>query len=356
MAKKKEKETDAIETQPKSGLSFDELIKQFSGVLKEGKSILENRPMVIPVSPVIDVGFNGGITDGSFSIFAGPPKLGKTTTCLHIAANAQKLKYALPNYPEGRHVFYANIEGRLKPRDIEGCKHLDLNRFTIIGSTPTDKETQGKILSAQEYLTIVEGVIHRYPGCIVIIDSFTELVTEEEMNSGMDEMQRAIGPKLLYKFCRKVANVVPVNRNIVLGVVHMQSNVSGYGSPFSESSGNALKFKVDFKLLGKTFKEIKVGEEQPTGQEVSWKVGCSGIGSPGMNITSYIRYGDGIDCARELLELASSIGIIEKKGSWFNINGESIQGAEKARQYLVDNPETYNKAYKEVRELMGLKS
>ena len=51
----------------------------------------------------------------------------------------------------------------------------------------------------------------------------------------MNKMQRADGAKLLAKFCRKVANVIPVNKNIVIGITHLMGNPTGYGAEFKES-------------------------------------------------------------------------------------------------------------------------
>ena len=62
----------------------------------------------------------------------------------------------------------------------------------------------------------------------------------------------------------------------------------------------------------------------------------------------------------ELLTLASDIGLINKGGAWYTldfIDGDKIklQGAEKVRQYLIDNPEHYIKLQKDVKGIMGSK-
>jgi RecA/RadA recombinase len=197
----------------------DDVKKNFGdNILLTANSIIEKNLLTIPVSPALDIVLNGGIPEGSFVIFTGQPKCGKTTTSLDFCATAQKPEYAYGSFKAGREVYYLNIEGRLKKRDLEGIPGLNLERFNIIGSQ------EGKILHAEEYLQIAERIINEIPGSVLIIDSYSALCTEAEITSDMNKMQRADGAKLLAKFCRKVANVIPVNRNIVIGITHLMGN------------------------------------------------------------------------------------------------------------------------------------
>jgi recombination protein RecA len=242
----------------------------------------------------------------------------------------------------------------LKKRDLEGIPGLNLDKFHIVGSQ------EGKILHAEEYLQIGERIINELPGSIVIIDSYSALCTEAEITSDMNKMQRADGAKLLAKFCRKVANVIPVNKNIVIGITHLMGN-PGYGNAeWKEKSGQAIAYQTDIKLKAKFFKKWNLSDDSPQiGQEVEWEVLCSALGPPGGSITSYIRYGTGIDKHMELLNLAVDLGLINKGGAWYTIttveDKPKFQGLEKARQYLVDNPKTYNDLLEKVYETMGIK-
>ena len=204
-------------------LKYD-VVKSFGdNVILNGNAIIDQKVLTIPVSPSIDYALNGGIPEGSFVILTGHPKCGKTLTSLDFAATAQKEIYQ-GDLKKPREVYYLNVEGRLRKRDLEGIANLDLSRFNVIGSQ------QGKILHAEEYLTIAEKIINEIPGSILIIDSYSSLCTEAEITSEMDKMQRADGAKLLKKFCRKVGNVIPVNKNIVIGITHLIGNPTGYGA------------------------------------------------------------------------------------------------------------------------------
>ena len=323
-------------------------------IILSGNALMDKKIMVIPFSPALDIALNGGIPEGSFVVLTGQPKCGKTTSSLDFAANAQKLEYAHQSFKEGRQVYYLNIEGRLKKRDLQGIPGIDLERFHIIGSQ------QGKILHAEEYLQIGERIINEVPGCLLIIDSYSALCTEAEITSDMDKMQRADGAKLLAKFCRKVSNVIPVNRNIVIGITHLMGNPTGYGAEFKEKSGQAIAYQTDIKLRAKTFKPWVIGADNTQiGQEIEWQVICSALGAPGAVTTSYIRYGHGIDKCTELVNLASDLGVIQKGGAWYTIScleeAPKFQGTEKVRAFLLDNTEAYAKVNQSVKELLGIK-
>jgi recombination protein RecA len=242
----------------------------------------------------------------------------------------------------------------LKKRDLEGIPGLDLDRFHVIGSQ------EGKILHAEEYLQIAEKIINEIPGSVVIIDSYSALCTEAEITSEMDKMQRADGAKLLSKFCRKVANVIPVNRNIVIGITDLMGNPTGYGAEFKEKSGQSIAYQTDVKLRVKSFKPWTIGTDTTQiGQEMEWQAIWSALGPPGGICTSYLRYGKGIDKYMESITLASDIGIIHKGGAWYTLSfledKPKFQGTEKVRNYLLENNQAYEVLVNNIKTTMGIK-
>lgn len=332
----------------------EDVTKNFGdNIILNGNAIIDTKNIIIPFSPSLDIVLNGGIPEGSFVVLTGQPKCGKTTSSLDFCSTAQKPEYQ-GSLKSPREVYYLNIEGRLKKRDLEGIPGLNLDRFHVIGSQ------QGKILHAEEYLQIAEKIINEIPGSVLIIDSYSALCTEAEITSEMDKMQRADGAKLLAKFCRKVANVIPVNKNIVIGITHLMGNPTGYGAEFKEKSGQAIAYQTDIKLRAKSFKPWTLSaDSSQIGQEIEWQVICSALGPPGGNITSYIRYGHGIDKYMEAITLGSDMGIIHKGGAWYTLTSvedkPKFQGAEKLRQYLLEHEPVYKQLVQTIKQTMGLK-
>jgi recombination protein RecA len=329
-------------------VSEKDIIKEYGDVLLEANYILDDPPPVISVSPKIDIALGGGVPEGSLFILTGPEKVGKTVTALQFCRNAQQM---LLENKEKRKVYYGNIEGRIKKRDLEGIKNLDCNpdNFKIVGST------KGNILSGEKYLGIFDNIIHNEPHSVCIIDSFSALASEAELVGDIRDVQVAAMNRYLGKFTRKFANVLPINRVTLVGITHLMANIQKFGAGKSkvEKSGNAIKYAQDVKLWAQYKEPLKQGETQ-IGQKVHWLIENSAIGAPGQKVVSYIKYGVGIWDEYEIAELAKDFGIVEGK-TWLTLpNGEKVQGMVNFCKYLEENPEAYKDLKSQVFETIGL--
>lgn len=267
----------------------------------------------VPISPSLDL-ITGGIPGGSYVRLVGDMKCGKTITSLHIAKNAQKL---------GRQIFYLDIEGRLKKRDLEGIEGLNLaeDKFKIIRSYRDTKTDTSHILTADEFLDLAEYYIHTVPGSLLIFDSISMLLTTKERDGEVDDQHRAPGAKLMAQFLKRMANVVPVNDNILVCVQHLISNTSGYGKAKVASGGRKIEYAGDVVLQATKVEILKDDNNLPYGQQVTWQTSSTSSNcTPNQSITSYIRYGKGIDELAEILDIALMLGLVEKAGSWFKMN------------------------------------
>ena len=319
-----------------------DIIKEYGDVLHDPPSITDEILEIIPVSPKIDIALGGGVPEGSLFILTGPEKIGKTVTALTFCANAQQLK---------RPVYYGNIEGRLRKRDIEGIKDLqaDPELLKIIGST------QGNILSAEKYLSIFDQIIHTQPETVCVVDSFSALSSDAELKGDLTDQQVMTVQKVLSKFCRRISNVLPINKVTVVGITHLMANVAfGKGKAKVEKSGTALKYQVDVKLHASHISPIVQGDTQ-IGQTIHWQVVTSAIGPPGQKVDSHIKYGRGIWKEMELADLLIDFGIIKKSGAWITLpNEEKIQGQNNLAKYLEDNPDQYKEFEKTIFSMIGI--
>lgn len=345
-----------------------EVSKEFGEDLMVGaQTLVDVEKDVLSVSPSLDIGLNGGIPVGSWVVVGGKPKVGKTTTILSFAALCQQ---------RGMYVYYFDVENRLKKKNILGCAGLDYSTkgMRVIRSRPPDKEKEiaAHILTAQQSLTIAEKVLRTHPNCLVIFDSFSMLLEEAELDGGIGTSTRGGGAKLLAQFCRQMAPVVPMQKSVVLGVVHLMANTSGYGASILEKSGNAVQYQLDVKLRAKGEVPWTVGGKAGTdgktvggkviGQKVTWEVTESALGAPGRIVESYIRYGVGVDHLYETFILGEQLGLIEKSGSWYSLpflkdvpeKQRKAQGGEKIYQLLKDNPEWAEKLRSKIKVLLGV--
>lgn len=325
-----------------------DILKEYGDVLLNASYIIDNPPALISVSPRIDIALGGGVPEGCLFIMTGPEKIGKTVHALQFCKNAQQVK---AKDDIQRRVYYGNIEGRLKKRDLEGINGLDFSEdiFKIVGSV------KGNILSGEKYLSIFDNIIHNEPHAVCVIDSFSALSAEDELLGDIADVQVAAMNRYLSKFTRRFANVLPINRVTLVGITHLMANIQKFGAGKSkvEKSGNALKYAQDVKLWA-THKEPLLQGETQIGQKVHWIVENSAIGPPGQKVTSYIKYGRGIWNEYEVAELAKDFNIVEGK-SWLTLpNGEKVQGMANFANYLEENPNAYSDMKAQIFEMIGL--
>ena len=286
-----------------------------------------------------------------------------TLTSLSFAAQCQK--------PENgsRHVYYLNIEGRLKPMNLRGIAGLDLNKMTIYRST------QEKILTAKDYLNLAFKAINTHPGSLIIIDSVSALCDEKEMDQGIGYENRGAGNKLFAGFCRQAANIVPVQNCMVWAIMHLTQSQGMYGG-YTEKGSRTLQYQADVQMRVKSDKPWTVGGEgkdKQIGQQVHWLIESCSLGSPGMEVDSYIRYGIGIDNTYEAINLGCQLGLINKAGAWMTLDfmerhlkllkSEAwddvtiklvkTQGAEKMYKLLLENPKWIVALEKEIKAIIS---
>lgn len=328
MSKTKEKSND------------DLILKDFKDCIKNASYLKNLRTKIIPISPKFDIGLNGGIPFGSFCLVSGKPGQGKSSLSLHIAAMAQAVE------PDCC-VYYFDIEGRIKDKDLEGNKKLNLDedKLQLIQSVP------GHILTGDEFIDIGEKLINAKPKCVFIFDSLSAICTKGKMEADIKDRYRDDANLLLSSFCKRISQVIHINQSVVIGICHViaDSNPSTR-SQWTEAGGNKIKYQADVKIIGTYFSPWEVSGNI-IGQETNWKVDKSALGPPFGEIKSYIRYGQGFDEHSELIEIASDIGIIQKGGAWFTYKENKLQGVEKMRNFLIENPSFFEEIRNQVKEI-----
>lgn len=342
MAKKKDAEEAMGDL---STLTEKYVSKQFGSVMVGADSILADPKRVLPLSPQLDIGLNGGIPEGTFVIFNGPPKCGKTTMALDFASTCQANNMT---------VYWGDVEHRLKKMNLTGIKGLktDDAHLKVI------KSTKDKILSAENFLDIFHNILTTQQNVLLVVDSFGSLCSSAEFSSGMEDQQRADVNKLLYKFCRKIAPALPINNNIIIAMTHMMSNPTGYGPARVEKGGFGMKYQSDIKLVCEKTEYIANKAGLSIGYKSTWKIEYSALGPPGAKVESYVRFGVGIDKVCELIECCKDMAIIEDKGAWLGTPSLKVtnhNGMEKLWKYLSENPDELEVLQSVLRTTCGMK-
>lgn len=346
MAKSKKSESTDLE--------FMDLEKEFGDIFTDAEDLVDNPKEVVSMSPAFDIGLSGGVPQGLVAICAGLPKCGKSTTLLSFAANFQA------QFPDKR-VFYFDVENRLKPMNLTGIRGLKISkdRFKIV-RPKIQANGDVKIWSAEQYLKMVKNIIDNNPGCCIIFDSASALCSEKELLEDPKGNIRSVGPKLMSHFLRQNATKIGVNNIIFWSVHHLYANTSGYGEHWLEDGGTKIQYYLDVRIRAKKHEPWPANGPQ-VGQKITWTIKCSALGPPNQEIQSFIRFGEGIDRAEEILEFAVGLGYIVKSGSWFSFadtemfNDQKFQGRENMNAYLKTQPEFLDRLTKLVMTDFGFK-
>jgi recombination protein RecA len=112
-----------------------------------------------------------------------------------------------------------------------------------------------------------------------------------------------------------------------------------FGSPETTPGGRALKFYSSVRLDIRRIESLKDGAEV-VGNRTRVKVVKNKCAPPFRQAEFDIMYGKGISREGSVIDLGVELGIVKKAGAWFTYEGEQLgQGREKAKEFLVTNPE-----------------
>ena len=112
-----------------------------------------------------------------------------------------------------------------------------------------------------------------------------------------------------------------------------------FGSPETTTGGMALKFYASVRLDVRRIQSIKVGAEI-TGNRVRVRVVKNNVAAPFRAAEFDIMYNEGISRAGDLLDLATELDVVEKRGSFYSYGDVRLgQGRENSKSFLRENPE-----------------
>jgi recombination protein RecA len=122
-----------------------------------------------------------------------------------------------------------------------------------------------------------------------------------------------------------------------------------FGNPETTTGGNALKFYASVRLDVRRIDSIKK-DADIVGNRTRVKVVKNKVAPPFKQAEFDIMYGQGISKEGSVLDVAASVDIIKKSGSWYSYNDNKIgQGRENVKEYLILNPDVCDEIEQQVR-------
>lgn len=205
--------------------------------------------------------------------------------------------------------------------------------------------------SGEQALEIAETMVRSGAVDIIIVDSVAALVPKAEIDGDMGDSHVGLQARLMSQALRKLTPVVSKNNCIVIFINQLREKVGVmFGNPETTTGGRALKFYSSVRMDVRRIETLKAGGEV-IGNRTRVKVVKNKIAPPFKEAEFDIMFGKGISSEGDVLDLATSIDVVQKSGAWFAYNGEKIgQGRENAKQFLIDHRDIYEEIDKKVRE------
>jgi recombination protein RecA len=321
MAKEVKAEDRKEERSKALQLAVDQLEKTHGKgtIMRLGDGVIVDVDVISTGSLSVDFALGvGGMPRGRIVEIYGPEASGKTTLALHVIAEAQKA---------GGYAAFIDAEHAFDPKY---ARNLGIKIDELLVSQPD---------SGEQALEIAETLIRSAALDVVVIDSVAALVPRAELEGDMGDSHMGLQARLMSQALRKLTGIVNKTRTSVIFINQVRDKIGVmFGNPETTTGGRALKFyasvRVDIRRIG----AIKKGDEV-IGNRTKVKIVKNKVAPPFKQVEFDILYGKGISRMGEILDLAVSMEIIQKRGSWFRYGGEPIgQGADAAMQFLREDP------------------
>jgi recombination protein RecA len=260
----------------------------------------------------------GGIPRGRITEIYGPESSGKTTICQHIVAEAQRA---------GGAAAYVDMEHALDPIYAGRCG-VDIESLLI--SQPD---------TGEQALEITETLVRSGAIDIIVIDSVAALVPRAEIEGDMGDAQMGAMARLMSQALRKLSGAINQTKTAVVFTNQLRQKIGVmFGNPETTTGGNALKFYASVRLDVRRIQSIKLGQDI-IGNRTRVRVVKNKVAPPFRTAEFDIMYNEGISRAGDLLDLATSLEIVQKRGAFYSYGDMRLgQGRENAKDYLRSNP------------------
>ncbi len=296
--------------------------KQFGrGAVMQMGDASEIQP--VAVIPTGSIGLDralgvGGIPRGRVVEIFGNESSGKTTLTLHAIAQVQAL---------GGVAAFIDAEHAL---DVGYARKLGVRVEELLISQPD---------TGEQALEITEHLVRSGAVDLVVIDSVAALVPKAEIEGEMGDAHMGVQARLMSQALRKLTGAVSRSGTCIIFINQIRMKIGVmFGNPETTTGGNALKFYSSVRCEIRRAGNLKDGDTV-IGTRTKVKVVKNKVAPPFQEAEFDIIYNRGISRAGEAIDLGTTLGLVEKAGSHYALNGERIgQGRERAIEWMREHP------------------
>jgi recombination protein RecA len=307
-------------------VAMEQITKAYGdgAIMKMGEKQADMSIDVVPTGCLpIDIALGvGGLPRGRVTEIFGPEASGKTTVCLHVIAEAQKM---------GGTAAFIDVEHALDPSRAAA---VGVNLDNLLISQPDNGE---------QALEIVETLVRSNAVDVVVLDSVAALVPKAEIEGEMGDSMMGVQARLMSQALRKLTGAISKSKTIVIFTNQIRQKIGiMFGNPETTPGGLALKFYASVRIDLRKIANIKTASGESIGSQHRARIIKNKVAPPFREAEFDIMNAEGISIYGSLVDLAIQHGLITKAGAFFKVDGQNIQGREGAKKYLKENPKLAN--------------
>ena len=276
----------------------------------------------------------GGVPRGRVIEIYGPESSGKTTLCQHIIAEAQK---------RGGICAFIDVEHALDPKYAERC---GVNVDALYVSQPD---------TGEQALEIAEALVRSGAIDVVVVDSVAALVPRAEIEGEMGDSHVGLQARLMSQALRKLSGAIKHSNTVMIFTNQLRQKIGVmFGNPETTSGGMALKFYASVRMDIRKIETLKSGNDM-VGSRTRVTIKKNKVAPPFRVAEFDIMYNEGISREGDALDLGVSMGLVDKRGSYFAYSDMRLgQGRENAKLFLREHPELMAQMEGEIRRKAGI--
>ncbi|MFA6184941.1 MAG: recombinase RecA [Candidatus Shapirobacteria bacterium] len=319
-------------------IAMEQITKAYGdgAIMKMGEKQADMSIEVVPTGCLpLDIALGvGGLPRGRVTEIFGPEASGKTTLCLHVIAEAQKI---------GGTAAFIDVEHALDPSRAAA---IGVNLDSLLISQPDNGE---------QALEIVETLVRSNAVDVVVLDSVAALVPRAEIEGEMGDSMMGVQARLMSQALRKLTGAISKSKTIVIFTNQIRQKIGVmFGNPETTPGGLALKFYASVRIDLRKIANIKTASGESIGSQHRARIIKNKVAPPFREAEFDIMNTEGISIFGSLVDLAVQHGLITKAGAFFKVDGQNIQGREGTKKHLKENPkltkELKDQIWKKVKE------